>query len=129
MVTGYVVLSVGSVQVELVEQAAVGAVVATDEMMLPVVVNDETGRKTVPLVKFVAETVTCQPAPLPVASSTTYVWCATVVSNRFWSSPFAVAAHPRALGAVRVSVPAVKVSVPVSVQVVPAATAPPHATA
>ena len=33
------------------------------------------------------------------------------------------------IGAVRVSVPAVKVSVPVSVQVVPAATAPPHATA
>ena len=122
-------MSVGSVQVELAEQAAVGAVVATELVMLPVVVNDETGRKTVPLVKFVAETVTCQPAPLPVASSTTYVWCAGVVSTRNWSRPVAVPVHPRALGEVRVSVPAVKVSVPVSVQVDPATIAPPHATA
>jgi hypothetical protein len=71
MATGYVVVSVGSVHVDPEEQAAVGAVVAVIEVVLPVVENvPVSGSVTVPVVNVVAETVTCQPAPDPVASPT-----------------------------------------------------------
>jgi hypothetical protein len=64
-----VVESVGSVHVAT--QVAVGAVVAEIEVTLPVVAKEPTfGSAKVPFRKVVAEVVTCQPAPEPVASST-----------------------------------------------------------
>src|ERR1022692_72959 len=128
MATGYVVSSVGSVHASAGEQAAVGAVMAEIEVMLPVVENVPAfARVTLPLVaNCVAEMVTCQPAPVPVASSTRYDWSTVVGSTRFRSRPFSVPPHARALDEVRFRPPAVRVSVPVSEQVVPAATADPH---
>src|SRR5580704_9912852 len=128
--TGYVVESAGSVHVDPEAQAALGAVVAVSAVMLPVVTNVPAfGSVRAPLVKVVAETVTCQPAATPEASLTTYDWCASVGSTNCWSRPVAVVAHPSAVGEVRVSGPAVTPSVPVSVQGVPAAIGGPHATA
>src|SRR5580658_687336 len=130
MATGYVVVSVGSVHVDPEEQAAVGAVVAASEVTLPVVTNVVAfGSVTVPVVNVVAVTVTCQPAPLPVASSTRYDWCATVGSTICWSTPLPVVDQARAVGEVRVREPASTPRVPVSVQGVPAAMAVPHTTA
>src|SRR5216683_5723341 len=130
MATGYVVVSVGSVHVDPEEQAAVGAVTAEIEVLLPVVENVPAfASVTLPVVNVVAETVTCQPAPLPVASLTRYDWCAVVGSTSCWSNPLPVAAHARALGEVRFSAPAVKPSVPVRVHAVPATVAVPHAAA
>jgi hypothetical protein len=61
MATGYVVVSVGSVHVDPLEQAAVGAVAAISEVMLPVVTNVPVfASVSGPVaVKVVAETVTC----------------------------------------------------------------------
>jgi hypothetical protein len=73
MPTGYVVEFVGRVHVVPAAHVAVGAAVAEIEVVLPVVTNvPVSGNVWVPFVKVVAEAVTCQPAPLPVASLTVY---------------------------------------------------------
>src|ERR1039457_475758 len=112
MATGYVTpVSVGTVHVAPEVQAAVGPVVATAEVILPLVEN-------VPVFASVAvvgtvlenvgaETVTCQPAQLPVASSTRWLWCAVVGSTSCWSRPLPVPAQVRAVGEVRARVPPV----------------------
>jgi hypothetical protein len=58
-----------------------------------------------PLVKVVADTWTCQPAPGPVASSTVYCWPPGVVSARLWPVPVRVAAQLSEDGNVRVRAP------------------------
>jgi hypothetical protein len=128
--TGYVVEFVGSVHVVDAAHVAVGAVVSATDVTLPVVTNVPVfGSVWVPFVNVVADAVTCQPAPLPVASLTVNCWSPAVTSTTLWSVPFSVAAQVREDGEVAVSEPAVIVSVPVKVQLVPAATAVPQATA
>src|ERR1035438_820814 len=130
MATGYVTdESVGSEHVVAVEHAAVG-IVADVASVPPLSESAVAGRVMVPVVNCVDEAVTFQPAPLPVASSTTIVSCAVVVSITLWSTPVSLAAHVNTVGGVKVRDPAVKVSVPISVHVVPAASAvPAHAAA
>src|ERR1017187_3622956 len=133
MATGYTDVSVGTVHVAPEVQAPVGAVVATAEVMLPLVENVPAFTSVAAgliLVNVVAETVTFQPAPLPVASSTTELWCAVVAATSCWLRPLPVPAQVRAIGESRFRLPPVKVSVPVSVHAVPATTGVPgHAAA
>jgi hypothetical protein len=130
MATGYVTdESVGTVHVVAVEHAAVGIVAAVAREVLPLSESAVVGRRMVPVVNCVDEAVTFQPAPLPVASSTTIVSCPVVVSSTPWSTPVSVAAHVNTVGGVKVRDPAVKVSVPISVHGVVTATAPEHAAA
>src|ERR1044071_3841965 len=126
MATGYVVVSVGSVHVDPERQEEVGAVVAVTEVRLPLVENVPAfASVTVPVVNCVAETVTCHPGAIPVASVTRYDWCAAVVSTSCWSRPVTVPLHDRAVGEVRVSGPELSSSVPVIVHAVPAGTGTP----
>ena len=128
--TGYVVEFVGSVHVVDAAHVAVGAVVPVADVTLPVVTNVPVfGSVWVPFVNVVADAVTCQPAPLPVASLTVSCWSPAVTSTTLWSVPFSVAAQVSDDGEVAVSEPPVTVSVPVMVQPVPAATAVPQSTA
>jgi hypothetical protein len=128
MATGNVVgavVWVGSVHVVDGEQAAVGYPAVMLEVRLPLVENVPVSASfgvPVPVeVNVVAETVMCQPAAVPVASTTVYVSSAAVGSTRCWSTPVAAAVHPRLADVVRFSVPAPRVSVPVSEQDAPAA--------
>src|ERR1700722_6062015 len=125
--TGYDVVLVGSRQVAPEEQTGVGALALVTDVVLPVVTKvPESGSAAVPVVNVVAEAVTCQPAPDPVASSTRYDWWAVVVSTSDWLRPFSVPDQASAVGEVRVSGPASRLSVPVRVQDVPAAIAVPQ---
>ena len=78
---GKVVPFVGTMHVPATTQAALGAVVAVADVMLPVIEKvPESLRVWLPVVKVVAVSVTCHPAPEPVASTTTYPWSALVES-------------------------------------------------
>lgn len=71
---------VGSVQVP--EQVAVGADVELIDVTLPFVKNVPVfGNALLPLVNCVADVVTCQPDPEPVASLTVYCWSPAVPST------------------------------------------------
>src|ERR1035438_5329629 len=133
MATGYVVVSVGSVHVDPAWQVALGPTVAVSEPRLPLVENVVASASRLgvppPVVNCVAATVTCQPAAVPVESSTRYDSSAAVGSDSCRSVPFTVAPHPRDVGEVRDSAPALRLSVAVIVQFVPAGTAPLHAAA
>ncbi len=74
MFTGYAKLTgrVGGTQVAPVVQAKAGAVPLVIDVTLPLVENIPTSASVAdPELNVVAAVVTCQPAPVPVASSTT----------------------------------------------------------
>src|SRR5580692_6928653 len=87
--TGYTVVSVGRVHAVAAEQAVVGVVASVSLVAVPVVWNAAVPRGAAGVVdvNVVAEAVTCQPAPDPVASSTRYVSSTppTAVSGSAWS--------------------------------------------
>ena len=100
--------------VQVVEHVADGPVVAVMSEVLPFVTNvPASGNVLPPLVKVVAEIVTCQPAPVPVASPTVYCWSAGTVSTRLWSEPVSVPAQLSDAGEARVRVPPVSATDPV----------------
>jgi hypothetical protein len=57
------------------------------------------------LVKVVAETLMCQPAPLAVTSATVNCWSADTLSTALWLLPLRVAAQLSELGDVNATLP------------------------